>query len=120
VSAGVGHEHPDLGVLDPAGGPGVLALDPDRMDAFLQVAGLVDYENAVGVAEPADHDLPNVVADGVGVPFRPVQQSLHRVRAVMPGVLGQLPACLDLEVREQAGDELGRRPPRFDPGESAC
>jgi len=70
--------------------------------------------------EPADHDLPHVVADGVGVPFRPVQQSLHRVRAVMPGVLGQLPARLDFKVGEQAGDELGRCAPGFDPGEPAC
>jgi hypothetical protein len=89
------------------------------MDAFLQIAGLVDHQNTLGVAEPVDHHLPHVVADGVGVPFRPVEQALHGVRAVMPGVFGQLPARLDLEVREQAGDELGRRPPCFDPGEPA-
>jgi len=90
------------------------------MDAFLQVAGFVDDQNAVGVAEPVDHHRAHVVADGVGVPFRPVQQALHRVRAVMPGMFGQLPARFDLEVREQTGDELGRRAPRFDPGEPAC
>jgi hypothetical protein len=119
VSARVGQEHADLGVLDAAGGAGVLALDTDAVDAFLQVAGLVDHQNAVGVAEPVDHHLAYVVADDVGVPCRPVEQSLHRVRTVMPGMLGQLPARLDLEVGEQAGDERGRRPPRLDPGEPA-
>jgi hypothetical protein len=38
----------------------------------------------------------------------------------MPGMFGQLPARLDLEIRQQTGDELGRRAPRLDPGKPAC
>ena len=67
----------------------------------------------------SNHDLPYVVADSVGVPFCPVQQPLHPVRAVMPDILGQLPARLDLEVGEQTGNELSRRAPGLDPGEPA-
>lgn len=83
---------------------------PLKLAALLQVAGLVDHQNAVGVAEPVDHHLAHVVADGVGVPFRPVEQP------VMPGMFGQLPARLDLEVGGQAGDELGPPSAAFRPG----
>jgi len=39
---GVGQIHRHLGVLNPARGTTVLALHPDRMSAFLDVAGLID------------------------------------------------------------------------------
>ena len=100
MPARIGQEHADLGVLDPTGGPGVLALNSDAVCSLFKVTGFVDYQNAVGVTEPVDHHLPYIVADGVGVPLRPVQQPLHRVRAVMPGMLGELPARLDFEVGE--------------------
>jgi hypothetical protein len=41
-----------LGVLDPPRGAGVLALDPDAVDALLQVTGLVDDQH--GVLSPRD------------------------------------------------------------------
>jgi hypothetical protein len=44
---------------------------------------------------------------------------LHRVRAGIPGVLGQLPTRLDLKFSEETGDEPRRCPPRLDTGESA-
>jgi len=38
-----------LGVLDPAGGAGVLPLHPDGADALLQIAGLIAVVSALGV-----------------------------------------------------------------------
>jgi hypothetical protein len=40
--AGIHQLDRDLGVLDPPGGAGVLALHPDRLAALLEIAGLVD------------------------------------------------------------------------------
>lgn len=74
VSARTSQEHPYPGVLDASGGAGVLTLDTDGVPALLQVAGLVDDEDAVGVTEPVGGDLAHVVADRVGVPLRPVEQ----------------------------------------------
>jgi hypothetical protein len=88
--------------------------------AFLQIAGLVDDQDAVGVTEPVDDDLAHVVTHRVGVPLRPVEQPLHRVRPAMPGLLRQLPARLDLKIGEQAGNEADGRPAGLDPGETAC
>jgi hypothetical protein len=51
AGCGVGQIDRDLGVLDPSGGAGVLALDPDRRGALLQIAGLVDHQYRVDVAE---------------------------------------------------------------------
>jgi hypothetical protein len=39
----------DLGVVDLAGGAGVLALHPDRGGALLAVPGLVDHQHRGGV-----------------------------------------------------------------------
>ena len=40
--ARVGEEYPDLAILDPTGGAGVLALHPGRAGALLQEPGVVD------------------------------------------------------------------------------
>jgi hypothetical protein len=39
---GVGEVDGDLGILDAAGGAGVLALHPDRVGALLQIPGLIN------------------------------------------------------------------------------
>ena len=67
---GVGQEHRDLAVFDPAGGAGVLPLDAHRAGALLQEARLVDDENPVGVAEPVGDECPHEVAGLVLVPDR--------------------------------------------------
>jgi hypothetical protein len=41
----------DLGVFDPPGGAGVLALDTDGVSALLQVASLVDHEDCLAVVQ---------------------------------------------------------------------
>ena len=68
---GVGQIHRDLGVLDAAGGAGVLALHPDRMHALLHVSGFVEDQDCAGVAEGVDDIIAQIVTDRVGVPFRP-------------------------------------------------
>jgi hypothetical protein len=62
-----------VGVLDPPGGAGVLALHPDRGHTLLEVAGLVDHEHRIGVPETGDDVVTQVVAHPVGVPHRPVE-----------------------------------------------
>jgi len=68
---GIGDKHPDMAVLDPAGGAGVPPLHPHRAGALLQVPGLVDHQHRVGVTQVFHRGVAHVVADGVGVPHRP-------------------------------------------------
>jgi hypothetical protein len=91
MGRGVGKEHRNLRVLDPTGRAGVLALHPDRREALLQVPGVVENQDTVGVAELVGYVAAQVVSDLVGVPHRLAQQSLHRMRRRMSGLLGQLP-----------------------------
>jgi hypothetical protein len=94
VAAREGQEHADLGILDPPGGAGVLALHPDGVHALLQIAGLVDDQDPVWVTELVDDDLPQIVSHGVGIPLRPVQQALHRIRPSVSCLLSHLPQVL--------------------------
>ena len=117
--ADVQQEDADLGVLDPASGSGVLALNSNGECSFFKITGLVNDQDTVGVAEPVCDEVSHVVTNRVGIPLRPVQQPLHRIRAVMPGLLGHLPARFDLQFGQQPGDEPGRRPARLHPGKPA-
>jgi hypothetical protein len=53
----------DLGVVDLAGGAGVLALHSDRAGAFLEVAGLVDHQHRTRVTQVLQQVGADVVAD---------------------------------------------------------
>ncbi|KOV27861.1 hypothetical protein ADK60_19345 [Streptomyces sp. XY431] len=109
----------DLGVLDPARGSGVLTLDPDARGAFLQVPGLVDDQYGVLVAEVLDYEVPYVVTHSVGIPAGPAEQVLHAGRAGVTGVLGDRPAVLPWQVREQPQHERLCSAAGFHPGEPA-
>jgi site-specific DNA recombinase len=91
---GIGQVDGDLGVVELAGGAGVLALDPDRVAALLEIAGLIDHQHRARVAEVLDQIIPDVVADRVVVPDRSGQQVLQAVRGGVPCVLGECPAVL--------------------------
>jgi hypothetical protein len=54
VRVGIGAEDTDLAVLGTPGGAGVLPLDPGRLDALLQEAGVVDDQHTCRVAEVVD------------------------------------------------------------------
>ena len=109
----------DLGVLDAAGGAGVLALDPDGGGALLEVAGLVHHQHRLGVAQVLSDVVANVIAHLVVVPHRPAKQVLHPIRAGIAGVLSDRPAVLAWQVREQAAHERPGPPPQLHPGEPA-
>jgi hypothetical protein len=95
----------DLGVLDAAGGAGVLALHPNRLQALLEVAGLVDDQHRLGIAQVLDHISAHVVADPVVVPYRPTEQVLHPIGAGVPGVLSDRPAVLSWQIGQQPEHE---------------
>lgn len=118
MPAGVGHEYGDLSVLDPPCGAGVLTLDPDAVGPLLQIPGLIGDQYAITITEALHELCSHVVADGVRVPHRPVQQPLHRVRAC-PACSASCQLLFTLEIGQQAGHEPGRRATRFDPRESA-
>jgi hypothetical protein len=52
---GVDQVDGNLGILDPAGGAGVLALDADRVAAVLHVAGLVDDQHRPLIVQVLHH-----------------------------------------------------------------
>ena len=95
----------DLGVLNAAGGAGVLALHPCCSGALLQIAGLVNHQHRGGVAEVLDEVGAHVIADRVLIPHRPREQVLHPIRAGIPGVLGDRPAVLAGQVSQESEHE---------------
>ncbi len=107
------------GVLDAAGRAGVLALDADGRRALLQIARLVDHEHRLVVGEVLDDVGAHVIADRVGVPLRTVQQVLHAVRGRVARMLGQRPAVLPRQVRQQSEHQRGCATSGFDPSEPA-
>jgi hypothetical protein len=119
VAGGVGQKHCYLGVLDPTGGPGVLPLHTHRVAARLQIAGVVDDQHGVGVAQFVDHVTAHVVAYRVGVPDRLTQQALHPVRTAVAGLLRQLPTRASVHIRQQAEQERPRLPAWLHPAEPA-
>ncbi|GAA2109424.1 hypothetical protein GCM10009802_05780 [Streptomyces synnematoformans] len=91
----IGQEHPDLGILDPAGRPRVLPGHPRRPDALLQKSRLVEDENSpLGISDLLHDRVADVVTQSVGVPQVVVQQSLHPLRTRVAGSLRQGPAVL--------------------------
>jgi hypothetical protein len=96
----------DLGVLDPPGGAGVLALHPDGRVPLLHVAGLVDDEDGLLGAEVTDDVLAQIIADRVRVPLGPLQQMLHAVRSGLTGPLRDRPAVLARQIGQQSANEL--------------
>jgi hypothetical protein len=103
ASGGVCGENTDLAVLGAAGRAGVLALNPGRGDPLLDEARVIDDEHpAVVVAEVLGDIGLEVVTHFVRVPVRPVQQPLEAIGSAMAGELGQLPAVLAANGREQA------------------
>jgi hypothetical protein len=117
---GVDKVDADLGVFDPAGGAGVLALHPNGGGASLEVAGLVDDQHRVRVAQVLDEVGAHVVADRVLVPDGPGEQVLHPVRGSITGVLSDRPAVLAWQVSEQAAHERPGPPAKVHPSEPTC
>jgi hypothetical protein len=117
---GVDEVHGHLGVFDPTGGAGVLALHPNGGGAALEVAGLVDDQHCLGVAQVLDEVGADVIAHAVVVPHRPGEQVLHPIRGGIAGVLGDRPAVLAWQVSDQAAHERPGPPAKVHPSEPTC
>ena len=66
------------------------------------------------------HDIgAHVVADPVVVPHRPTQQVLHPIRAGIAGMLGDRPAVLTWQLRQQPKHERPGPPAWLHPAEPA-
>jgi hypothetical protein len=90
---------------------------PAERSPFLHNAGLVQHQHRLRVPQVLDHVLPEVVADPVGVPPRAIQQPLHPIRGQLPGLLGQPPAVLALDLAQQPLQVGQCPPPRLHPPE---
>ena len=65
-------------------------------------------------------DIPaKVIADQVGIPDRAGQQVLQRIRCLRAAVLGDGPAVLPVQIRQQTEHQRGGVPSWFVPGEPA-
>jgi len=95
-------------------------LHPGPGGALLDVSRLVGHQHRARVAEVPDDVTAHVVAHLAGVPFRALQQVLHPVRRPVPGMLGDRPAVLARQLRQQAEDECAGPPPRLHPAEPAA
>jgi hypothetical protein len=109
----------DLGVLDPPGGAGVLALHPNGSGALLEVAGLVYHQHRLGIAQMLHKVGADVIAQRVLIPHRPTKQVLHPIGAGVADVLGDRPAVLAWQVGQQPAHERLGPPARLHPRESA-
>jgi hypothetical protein len=62
----------------------------------------------------------HVIADPVVVPHRSAEQVLHPIRGDIPGVLGDRPAVLAWQIRQQPAHERPGVPAWLHPAEPAC
>jgi hypothetical protein len=60
-----------------------------------------------------------VITNAISIPPRTGQQVLHPIRCGIPRMLGDRPAVLARQVRQQPKDERPRMPPRLHPDEPA-
>jgi hypothetical protein len=63
------------------------------------------------------HIRAHIIAKTIGVQASRPQQPLHRLRTLKTGMLGQPPAVLPLDRRQQPPHERPRRTPRLHPRE---
>jgi hypothetical protein len=118
-TTGVDQVDRDLGVLDPPGGAGVLALHPNGSGPLLEVAGLVDGQHRLLVAEVPDQVAADIVTDRVLIPHRSSQQVLHPVGVGVAGVLSDRPAVFAWQVGQQPTYERLGPPAEIHPGKPA-
>ena len=113
-------QHPDLAVLRPPRGAGILPLDSRRPSALFQEAGVIGDQHPARVAQVPGHIIADIVADPVHVPIRAAQQPLHPIRADLARMLGQRPPVLPLQARDQPAQVFPHPGPRLGSPEPAC
>ncbi len=92
--------HRELTVLDLPRGAGILPLDTDGVGALLQIPGLVDHQDPVGMPEPGRDEITDVGTHQSVVPAGSTDQILHTARPGVPGVFRDRPAVLNRQRRE--------------------
>jgi hypothetical protein len=75
---------------------------PAERSPFLHNARLVQHQHRIGIPQVLHDVVAQVIPDPVGVPPRAVEQPLHPVWGLLPGLLGQPPAVLALNLAQQA------------------
>jgi hypothetical protein len=65
------------------------------------------------------HELAHVIAHGAGIPSGPAEQVLHAVRGGLSGPLGDAPAVLAWQVRQQPQHQVPHPAPGLHPREPA-
>src|ERR1700681_3210393 len=108
---------PHLRVFDPSRGTGVLPLHADGGGTFLHIAGLVDHQHRIAVTQMCAHIRPQILAHTVGIPLGARQQMLQPVRARVTTALGQRPAILAPQIRDQPQHQRTRVTQGLTPGE---
>jgi hypothetical protein len=91
-----------LTILDLAGGPAILPLNPDRVRPFFEEAGFIHHSNAFFFPEDFDHILLQLIPSLIGLPAALIQQALGRVGDTIPDRLGQLPTVFAFYRGQQA------------------
>ena len=102
-------------LFDPARRARILSRHPDRVFAFLEKAGLVDDEHAVGIAQSLKRIRANDIAKVVRRPGTASQKRLHAIGLIKPSLLGHQPGRLALHARKQAINKSPRAIPQFAP-----
>jgi hypothetical protein len=82
---------------------------PDGADALVQVAGLIHDQHRVIVGQVPGHVAAQIAADRLSVPHSTRQQTLHPVRTVITGVLGDRPAVRARQPSRPATNAAARR-----------
>ena len=93
--------HGHLGVFDPPSGTGVLPLHSDGGSTFLHIASLIDHQDRIAITKMCDHIGPQILAHAVNVPLGAREQMLQPVRVRVTAALGQRPAVLAAQIRDQ-------------------
>jgi len=114
-TAGVGDEHAHLAILDPPRRARILSRHPDRVFAFLEKAGLVNDEHAIGIAQRLKRIVPNHITQVVRRPGTASQKRLHPIGPSKSSLLGHQPARLALHARKQAINKGPRAIAQFAP-----
>jgi hypothetical protein len=113
MPTGIDQEHPDLAVLNAAGGAAVLAGDSGRMATLFQKPGFVDYQHRLWGSQMLHDIVAQCIAHRIGVPQGTAQQVLKTIRCAITAHVGQLPAVLALGRAEQAAQIRHGALPRF-------
>ena len=126
--AGIGQVHggDPVGHFPGAARPQVVALDPGRALALLDLAGLIDRADrqaaaaagAGGLVQPGDREPAHRPHRRGGIPDRPAEQPLRLIRGPVPGLLSERPPVAPRDLAHQRGRVLAGLQPRLHPRET--